>query len=348
MIAPLNPATKGKTKRQKMVELKNIEKIYPNGFHALKNINLKVNEGEIYGIIGFSGAGKSTLIRTINLLEAPSSGEVIVNGKNLASLSARELRTERQKIGMIFQHFNLLTSKSVFENIAFALEIARWERGAIKARVAELLELVDLSDKAKSYPSQLSGGQKQRVAIARALANHPHLLLCDEATSALDTKSTKSILALLKNIQARLNLTIILITHQIDVIRAICDKMCVISNGKIVESGAVEDIFIAPQNDITKELIAFLPPAKDENLARLLDDKSDIYRIIFTGSDAHKPLISQMVRQFGVDVNILSGSIDELHCAELGHLVIKILGDSAQIARATEWLKTKGVILRKV
>lgn len=331
-----------------MVELKNIEKIYPNGFHALKNINLRVEGGEIYGIIGFSGAGKSTLIRIINLLEAPSSGEVIVNGKNLASLSARELRTERQKIGMIFQHFNLLTSKSVFENIAFALEIAGWERSAIKARVAELLELVDLSDKAKSYPSQLSGGQKQRVAIARALANHPHLLLCDEATSALDTKTTKSILALLKSIQARLNLTIILITHQIDVIRAICDKMCVISNGKIVESGAVEDIFIAPQNDITKELIAFLPPAKDENLARLLDDKSDVYRVIFTGSDAHKPLISQMVRQFGVDVNILSGSIDEVQSTELGHLVIKMLGNEVQKSNAIEWLKTKGVILRKV
>ena len=331
-----------------MVELKNIEKIYPNGFHALKNINLRVESGEIYGIIGFSGAGKSTLIRIINLLEAPSSGEVIVNGKNLASLSARELRTERQKIGMIFQHFNLLTSKSVFENIAFALEIAGWERSAIKVRVAELLELVDLSDKAKSYPSQLSGGQKQRVAIARALANHPHLLLCDEATSALDTKTTKSILALLKSIQARLNLTIILITHQIDVIRAICDKMCVISNGKIVESGAVEDIFIAPQNDITKELIAFLPPVKDENLARLLDDKSDVYRVIFTGSDAHKPLISQMVRQFGVDVNILSGSIDEVQSTELGHLVIKMLGNEAQKSNAIEWLKTKGVILRKV
>lgn len=331
-----------------MVELKNIEKIYPNGFHALKNINLRVESGEIYGIIGFSGAGKSTLIRIINLLEAPSSGEVIVNGKNLASLSARELRTERQKIGMIFQHFNLLTSKSVFENIAFALEIAGWERSAIKARVAELLELVDLSDKAKSYPSQLSGGQKQRVAIARALANHPHLLLCDEATSALDTKTTKSILALLKSIQACLNLTIILITHQIDVIRAICDKMCVISNGKIVESGAVEDIFIAPQNDITKELIAFLPPAKDENLTRLLDDKSDVYRVIFTGSDAHKPLISQMVRQFGVDVNILSGSIDEVQSTELGHLVIKMLGNEMQKSNAIEWLKTKGVILRKV
>ena len=241
-----------------MVQLKNIQKIYPNGFHALKNINLRVESGEIYGIIGFSGAGKSTLIRTINLLESPSSGEVIVNGKDLRTLKPKDLRTERQKIGMIFQHFNLLSSKSVFENVAFALEIAKWKKPHIKSRVAELLELVGLSDKAHYYPSQLSGGQKQRVAIARALANHPHLLLCDEATSALDTKTTKSILSLLRDIQARLNLTIILITHQIDVIKAICEKMCVISNGEIVESGFVRDIFANPQNEVTKELLSSL------------------------------------------------------------------------------------------
>lgn len=239
-----------------MVCLKNIQKIYPNGFHALKNINLRVESGEIYGIIGFSGAGKSTLIRTINLLESPSSGEVIVNGKDLRTLVPKDLRVERQKIGMIFQHFNLMSSKNAFENIAFALEIAKWDKSAIKSRVDELLELVDLRDKAHYYPSQLSGGQKQRVGIARALANHPHLLLCDEATSALDTKTTKSILALLRKIQRDLNLTVILITHQIDVIKAICDKMCVISNGAIVESGAVEDIFTNPQDEVTKELIS--------------------------------------------------------------------------------------------
>ena len=239
-----------------MVCLKNIQKIYPNGFHALKNINLRVESGEIYGIIGFSGAGKSTLIRTINLLESPSSGEVIVNGKDLRTLVPKDLRAERQKIGMIFQHFNLMSSKNAFENIAFALEIAKWDKSAIKSRVDELLELVDLRDKAHYYPSQLSGGQKQRVGIARALANHPHLLLCDEATSALDTKTTKSILALLRKIRRDLNLTIILITHQIDVIKAICDKMCVISNGTIVESGAVEDIFANPQDEVTKELIS--------------------------------------------------------------------------------------------
>lgn len=239
-----------------MVQLKNIQKIYPNGFHALKNINLRVESGEIYGIVGFSGAGKSTLIRTINLLESPSGGEVIVNGKDLRMLSPKDLRTERQKIGMIFQHFNLLSSKNAFENVAFALEIVKWDKKAIKSRVAELLELVGLSDKAHYYPSQLSGGQKQRVGIARALANHPHLLLCDEATSALDTKTTKSILNLLREIQRSLNLTIILITHQIDVIKAICNKMCVISNGEIVESGAVEDIFANPQDEVTRELIS--------------------------------------------------------------------------------------------
>ncbi|MGX2983426.1 methionine ABC transporter ATP-binding protein [Helicobacter sp. 23-1045] len=326
-----------------MVELKNIQKIYPNGFHALKNINLKVNEGEIYGIIGFSGAGKSTLIRIINLLETPSSGEVIVNGKDLRRLSPKDLRIERQKIGMIFQHFHLLTSKSVFENVAFALEIAKWEKSAIKSRALELLALVGLSDKAHSYPSQLSGGQKQRVAIARALANHPHLLLCDEATSALDTKTTASILTLLRDIQTRLNLTIILITHQIDVVRSICDKMCVLSNGQIVESGRVGEIFINPQNEITRELIAFLPPTKDENLVELLDDRSDVYRVIFTGTKAHNPLISQMIREFGVDVNILSGNIDEVQSTEFGHLVVKILGNVAQKERAIVWLKSQGV-----
>lgn len=333
-----------------MVELKNIQKIYPNGFHALKNINLSIKSGEIYGIIGFSGAGKSTLIRIINLLESPSSGEVIVNGKDLRMLKPKDLRIERQKIGMIFQHFNLLTSKNVFENVAFALEIAKWEKPNIKSRVAELLDIVGLGDKAHYYPSQLSGGQKQRVAIARALANHPHLLLCDEATSALDTKTTKSILSLLREIQRSLNITIILITHQIDVIKAICNKMCVISNGEIVESGLVEDIFINPQNEVTKELISFLSP--NPNITNLLGDKlgdkHGIYKITFTGNNAHKPLISQMIRDFNVDVNILSGDIDEVQSVELGHLVIKIIGDECVKSQCLKWLASKGVVCTEV
>lgn len=331
-----------------MVKLKNIQKIYPNGFHALKNINLEVDSGDIYGIIGFSGAGKSSLIRIINLLELPSSGEVVVNGKDLSKLKDRELRLQRQKIGMIFQHFNLLSSRNVFGNVAFALEIAKWDKNNIKQRVEELLNLVGLSDKAHYYPSQLSGGQKQRVAIARALANHPHLLLCDEATSALDTKTTKAILHLIKDIQQKLNLSVILITHQIDVVKEICNKMCVISNGEIIERGNVDEIFINPKEDVTKELISFMPPAKDDNIIDLLEDKSNIYKVIFDGPNAHEPLISQMIRKFGVDVNILSGSIDEVIDKEIGHLVIKILGDLAVIKEALEWLKTQGVSIYNV
>lgn len=326
-----------------MVKLKNIQKIYPNGFYALKNINLEVESGEIYGIIGFSGAGKSTLIRIINLLEPPTSGEVIVNNKDLSKLSKKDLLFERQKIGMIFQHFNLLSSRNVFGNIAFALEIAKWEKSKIKSRVEELLELVGLSDKKDYYPSQLSGGQKQRVAIARALANHPHLLLCDEATSALDTKTTKSILKLLKDIQHKLNLSVILITHQIDVVREICNKMCVISNGEIVEEGSVEEIFINPKEEVTKELISFLPPTRDDNIIDKLEDKNNVYKVIFTGPNASKPLISQMIKKFNIDVNILSGSIDEVQDTEIGHLVIKFLGNNAVINDCIKWLETKGV-----
>lgn len=329
-----------------MVKLRNIQKIYPNGFYALKNINLEVDSGDIYGIIGFSGAGKSTLIRIINLLELPSSGEVIVNGKDLIKLNTRDLRLERQKIGMIFQHFNLLSSRNVFGNVAFALEIAKWDKTKIKKRVEELLELVGLSDKAHYYPSQLSGGQKQRVAIARALANHPHLLLCDEATSALDTKTTKSILHLIKDIQQKLNLSVILITHQIDVVKEVCNKMCVISNGEIIERGNVDEVFINPKEEVTQELISFMPPIRDNSIINLLEDKSNVYKVIFSGPNAHQPLISQMIKKFDIDVNILSGSIDEVINKEIGHLVIKILGDNMRVEEALEWIKSQGVSIQ--
>lgn len=331
-----------------MVKLRNIQKIYPNGFYALKNINLEVDSGDIYGIIGFSGAGKSTLIRIINLLELPSSGEVIVNGKDLIKLNTRDLRLERQKIGMIFQHFNLLSSRNVFGNVAFALEIAKWDKTKIKKRVEELLELVGLSDKAHYYPSQLSGGQKQRVAIARALANHPHLLLCDEATSALDTKTTKSILHLIKDIQQKLNLSVILITHQIDVVKEVCNKMCVISNGEIIERGNVDEVFINPKEEVTKELISFMPSTRDNSIINLLEDKSNVYKIIFSGPNAYQPLISQMIKKFDIDVNILSGSIDEVINKEIGHLVIKILGDNMRVKEALEWIKSQGVSIQDV
>lgn len=329
-----------------MVKLHNIEKIYPNGFHALKNINLDVDDNDIYGVIGFSGAGKSTLIRIINLLEYPTSGEVIINNKNLNKLNQKELRLARQKIGMIFQHFNLLSSKNVFGNIAFALEIAKWEKSKIKPRVYELLDLVGLSDKISYYPSQLSGGQKQRVAIARALANHPELLLCDEATSALDTKTTKSILQLLKTIQTKLGLSVILITHQIEVIKEVCNKMCVVSNGMIIERGDVKDVFTNPKQVVTKELISFLPPISESNLIDKLNDKSNVYKIIFTGPNASLPLISHMIKKFNINVNILSGSIEEIRSTEVGHLVVKFLDNDLIINESLNWLREQGVTIQ--
>lgn len=296
-------------------------------------------------MIGFSGAGKSTLIRTINLLEHPTSGEVIVNGRDLNKLKDAELRAARQKIGMIFQHFNLMSARNVFGNVAFALEIAGWEKAKIAPRVGELLELVGLADKSDYYPSQLSGGQKQRVAIARALANHPDLLLCDEATSALDTKTTKSILALLREIQTKLDLTVVLITHQIEVIKEVCNKMCVMSNGEIIERGEVREVFVNPKCEVTKELISFIPQISDDALLEALGSEAGVYKVIFTGPNAHKPLISEMIRRFGVDVNILSGNIGEIAKREVGFLVVKFLGEAEIQARCIAWLKEQGVTI---
>ena len=247
---------------------------------------------------------------------------------------------------MIFQHFNLLSSRNVFGNVAFALEIAKWDKSKIKDRVVELLELVGLKDKMNYYPSQLSGGQKQRVAIARALANNPDLLLCDEATSALDTKTTKVILHLLKDIQSKLGLSVILITHQIEVVKEVCNKMCVVSNGEIVEIGGVEEIFMNPKESITKELISFLPPTSDEHIVDLLNDKSDVYKILFTGPNASSPLISKMLKKFNIDVNILSGSIEEIGSAEVGHLVLKFIGNNIVINESLNWLKAQGVTIQ--
>ena len=244
---------------------------------------------------------------------------------------------------MIFQHFNLLSSRNVFGNVAFALEIAKWDKSKIKDRVVELLEL---KDKMNYYPSQLSGGQKQRVAIARALANNPDLLLCDEATSALDTKTTKAILHLLKDIQSKLGLSVILITHQIEVVKEVCNKMCVVSNGEIVEIGGVEEIFMNPKESITKELISFLPPTSDEHIVDLLNDKSDVYKILFTGPNASSPLISKMLKKFNIDVNILSGSIEEIGSAEVGHLVLKFIGNNIVINESLNWLKAQGITIQ--
>ncbi|MBP1764224.1 MAG: Sulfate-transporting ATPase, partial [Firmicutes bacterium] len=241
-----------------MIELKEIKKEYhgaSGSIHALKGIDLGVKAGEIYGIIGKSGAGKSTLIRCINMLEKPSSGNVVVDGEDITLLSERQLRETRKKIGMIFQHFNLISSRTVYDNVAFPLELAGKSKQEIEAEVLPLLELVGLSDRMNRYPAELSGGQKQRVAIARALANHPKVLLCDEATSALDPQTTRSILELLKDINRKFQLTIVLITHEMQVIKEICDRVAVIEGGLIIEQGAVVEVFTRPQSATTRDFI---------------------------------------------------------------------------------------------
>lgn len=329
-----------------MIQLKNITKIYPNGFKAISNLNLEVQKGDIMGIIGYSGAGKSTLIRLINKLESPSSGEVIVDSQNILALSTKELQIARQKMGMIFQHFNLLESRNVFGNVAFSLEIAGWKKDAIKSRVSELLSLVGLQDRAKNYPKELSGGQKQRVAIARAIANNPKILLCDEATSALDTKTTHAILDLLLSLQQRLNLTILLITHQIEVVRKICNNMCVISGGKIVERGSVEEIFSAPRHAITKELLSYLPAFSSEEV--LKNAGKNAFKISFKGKYIHDALISQVIKKFGIDVNILAGNIEALSKSEIGYLFVEFSGDSRAIADSIAYLQSKDVIVSAI
>ncbi|MDU7692741.1 MAG: ATP-binding cassette domain-containing protein [Helicobacter sp.] len=318
-----------------MITLKNIKKTYPNGFTALKGIDLQVKKGDIFGIVGYSGAGKSSLIRIINRLEEPTSGELIVDGENVLSYSPRQLQLFRQKVGMIFQHFNLLSARNVFENVAFALEIAKWERDKIKPRVLELLDLVGLSDKKNFYPSQLSGGQKQRVAIARALANHPKILLCDEATSALDVKTTKSILELLKSIQSRLGLTIVLITHQIEVVKSICNKICVIEAGEIVESGDVGSVFSNALHPTTAELLAHLPTNKD--VFSHVSDFKNLYHLIFFGKAQNSPLISEAIKQFGVEINILFAELNDLSNTSFGHMIAELRGD--RLSDALLWLE---------
>lgn len=258
-----------------MIDLRNVEKTYYSNagdIHALKKTNLHINAGEIFGIIGLSGAGKSTLIRCINMLEVPTGGQVFVDGQELTAMNNQELRKARQNIGMIFQHFNLLASRTVYDNIAFPLEIQGISQSEIKKRVQPLLELVQLQDRGDYYPSQLSGGQKQRVGIARALASDPKVLLCDEATSALDPQTTKSILDLLKDINKRLNLTIVMITHQMEVVKEVCDRVAVIENGEIIEEGSMIDVFTDPQKPTTKD---FVKSINNVELPALLQSSSN-------------------------------------------------------------------------
>lgn len=325
-----------------MIQIKNIKKTYTSNnisVDALKNINLNIERGDFYGIIGLSGAGKSTLIRLLNRLEEPTSGEIIVDKKDILGFNNSELQEYRKKTGMIFQHFNLMNSRSVGGNIAFALEVANYPKEKIKPRIIELLKLVELEDKIDSYPAQLSGGQKQRVAIARALANHPKVLLSDEATSALDPKTTKNILNLLKDIQKKLNLTIILITHQMEVIRDSCNKVAVLDGGEVIEEGKVTSIFSNPQTVITQEFIKHLIPEEETEVEFSQKEGRKIIKISYIGEVIDKPVISQLIRKFDVDISILAGSINKLVTNSVGHLILELNGNMEKQLKSIEWLK---------
>ncbi|MBS9776096.1 MAG: ATP-binding cassette domain-containing protein [Fusobacterium sp.] len=329
-----------------MIVLENVNKIYSNGFHAVKDVNLKIEKGDIFGIIGLSGAGKSSLIRLINRLEETTSGSIKINGENILTLSKSQLLERRKKIGIIFQHFNLLSSKTVEENVAFALEIANWNKKDIKKRVKDLLEIVGLEEKAKYYPSQLSGGQKQRVSIARALANNPDILLSDEATSALDPKTTKSILDLLREIQKKFSLTVVMITHQMEVVKEICNKVAIMSEGKIVESGEIHKIFANPQNKITKELVSSI---QDEVEFEYFKNKGRyIINVKFLGNMAGEPIISKMIKEYGIDVNILGGAVDKLSTMKMGHLFLELSGSIDAQKKAIDLIKEGNVLVEVI
>ena len=342
-----------------MITLSHIEKTYdsPQGpVHALKGIDLTIDTGDIYGIIGLSGAGKSTLIRCINLLERPTAGKVVVDGQDMTALSDKELRAARKNIGMIFQHFNLLSSATVYDNIAFPLRLAHKSEKEIRAKVEPLLSLVGLESKAKQYPSQLSGGQKQRVGIARALASDPKVLLCDEATSALDPQTTRSILDLIRSINEKLQLTVVVITHEMQVIKEICDKVAVIENGVIAEQGSVLDIITNPQKPITREFIGSLisndlPAAfrGGEVSKEPLPGSYLLLRVTFVGESADDPVLADTIKNFPeIDVSMLYGNLDQVHGIPFGRMIIGITGPQDRIEAAMAYLQKQDIRLEVI
>ena len=332
------------------IQIRELKKTFKNkkseSNEVLKGIDLDIEKGDIYGIIGYSGAGKSTLIRCINGLEKPDSGIISINDEDITNLNEKQLMTLREKIGMIFQHFNLLKSKNVFENIALPLRYRKYPAKEIEERVDKLLETVGLTDKKKSFPSLLSGGQKQRVAIARALAGNPSLLLCDEATSALDPQTTDSILDLLSTLNKELGLTIILITHQMNVIQRICNKVAVIDEGTIAEQGNTFDVFSNPQKTITKKFLSsiFKGPTEEE-LDRVAGDTENgrLFHLIFTGEKANDSLISKVTKKFDTDINILFGSIEYIQNRPIGNLYVTVKGNKEDIDNTISELKKESV-----
>ena len=337
-----------------MIEIKNVNKVFYQGnkkINALSDINLTIEQGRIFGVIGSSGAGKSTLIRCVNLLERPTSGEVIVDGIDLTTLSEQELTQTRRKIGMIFQHFNLLSSRTVFNNVAFPLELAGVAKDKIKSKVEDLLKLVGLEDKRDVYPANLSGGQKQRVAIARALASDPKVLLCDEATSALDPATTISILELLRKINKELNLTILLITHEMAVVKGICEEVAIIGDGKLVENGKVGDIFAHPKTDLARDFIRStldlsIPVDYQERLQPTrVENSYPLIRLEFTGASVDTPVISHVAREFNIDVCILSSDMDYVGGVKFGLMLAEFIGTEACAEKAMHYLKEQKIEL---
>lgn len=335
-----------------MIEISHVNKVFLQGnkeIHALKDINLHIPQGTIFGVIGSSGAGKSTLIRCVNMLETPTSGSVIVDGVDLTQLTPKQLSETRRNIGMIFQHFNLLSSRTVFGNIALPLELAGKDDQHIERKVSELLTLVGLTDKRDTYPANLSGGQKQRVAIARALASDPKVLLCDEATSALDPATTQSILELLKEINRKLNITMLLITHEMDVVKSICHEVAIIGDGELVEKGSVGDIFAHPKTQLAHQFIRSTLDLSipDDYQARLNAERVEgsypLVRLEFTGATVDAPLMSQIARKFNIDVSILSSDLDYAGGVKFGMMVAEIYGNQNDDVAAMQYLRDHNV-----
>ncbi len=338
-----------------MIQFQNVSKIFASksvNVEALKNIHLTIRKGDIFGVIGYSGAGKSTLLRTVNLLERPTSGQIFVEGKDLSQLRKKEIRESQKRIGMIFQHFHLLHSKTVFENVAIPLELSKVSKDEIKKRALETLEFVGLADKADSYPDELSGGQKQRVGIARALVTKPSILLCDEATSALDPQTTVSILNLLKKINEEYNITILLITHEMEVIKEICNRVAVMEEGRIIETGNIFDVFTNPQTETTRNFVKSI--VRDEvpktvyNLLQDSDYKGRVFNLKFLGSSSGKPIISQLAKRFNMEVNILFGNITELQTKSFGNLIVEFIGPNEEIERGIYYLEKQKVPIKEV
>jgi len=336
-----------------MIKIENVNKTFvmkKREVHALQKINLEIETGEVFGIIGYSGAGKSTLIRCINLLERPTTGSVVVDSEELTALTPKELRQARRKIGMIFQHFNLMPSRSVLGNVLFALKGADMNKAEKEAKAIELLNLVGLSHRINSYPSNLSGGEKQRVAIARALANDPKVLLCDEATSALDPETTASILKLLKEVSQKLGVTIVLITHAMEVIKEICDKVAVIEGGKVREKGTVLELFSNPKSDVTKQFVA--QSSGIEKVYELIEENADIMalkddemilKLTYNDSTAKEAMIYQLTKKFDLKTNIIFGDMNLIQGVGIGTLVVKCCGIQGNREEAIRYIKEKGI-----